>query len=66
MVVASLLSSTLVDHAEGFFFVYMSGLLFAGYRDGWTRRRPSDEALMERGVPATGEASGASAAKHVP
>jgi len=66
MVVASLLSSTLVDHAEGFFFVYMSGLLFAGYRDGWTRRRPGDEALMERGVPATGEASGASAAKHVP
>ena len=30
--VASVLSSTLVDHAEGFFFVYMSGLLFAGYR----------------------------------
>lgn len=29
--VASLLSSTLVDHAEGVFFVYMSGLLFAGY-----------------------------------
>ena len=31
MVVASILSSTLVDHAEGLFFVYMSGLLFAGY-----------------------------------
>ena len=30
--VTSLLSSTLLDHAEGFFFVYMSGLLFAGYR----------------------------------
>ena len=29
--VASVLSSTLVDHAEGLFFVYMSGLLFAGY-----------------------------------
>jgi O-antigen ligase len=28
--VASLLSSTLLDHAEGLFFVYMSGLLFAG------------------------------------
>jgi O-antigen ligase len=32
--VTSLLSSTLLDHAEGFFFVYMSGLLFAGYRAG--------------------------------
>jgi O-antigen ligase len=32
--VASALSSTLVDHAEGIFFVYMSGLLFAGYRAG--------------------------------
>jgi O-antigen ligase len=31
VVVASVLSSTLVDHAEGFFFAYMSGLLFAGY-----------------------------------
>ncbi len=31
MVVASILSSTLVDHAEGLFFVYMSALLFAGY-----------------------------------
>jgi O-antigen ligase len=30
--VTSLLSSTLLDHAEGLFFVYMSGLLFAGYR----------------------------------
>jgi O-antigen ligase len=30
--ITSLLSSTLLDHAEGFFFVYMSGLLFAGYR----------------------------------
>jgi len=29
--VASVLSSTLVDHAEGLFFAYMSGLLFAGY-----------------------------------
>jgi O-antigen ligase len=33
-VVTSLLASTLLDHAEGFFFVYMSGLLFAGYRRG--------------------------------
>ena len=32
--VASVLSSTLVDHAEGLFFVYMSGLLFAGYPAG--------------------------------
>jgi len=40
IVVASILTSTLVDHAEGFFFAYMSGLLFAGYggeamRGGW-------------------------------
>ncbi len=33
-VVTSLLSSTLLDHPEGLFFVYMSGLLFAGYRGG--------------------------------
>ena len=32
--VTSLLSSTLLDHAEGFFLAYMSGLLFAGYRAG--------------------------------
>jgi len=30
--IASLAASTLLDHAEGFFFAYMSGLLFAGYR----------------------------------
>jgi hypothetical protein len=30
--VTSVLASTLLDHAEGFFFAYMSGLLFAGYR----------------------------------
>ncbi len=30
--VTSLLSSSLLDHAEGVFFVYMSGLLFAGHR----------------------------------
>lgn len=30
----SLLASSLLDHAEGFFFVYMSGLLFAAYRAG--------------------------------
>ena len=28
--VASLVSSTLIDHAEGLFFVWMSGVLFAG------------------------------------
>ena len=38
MVVASILSSTLVDHAEGLFFVYMSALLFAGYRGAAARR----------------------------
>ena len=30
--ITSLVASTLLDHAEGFFFAYMSGLLFAGYR----------------------------------
>jgi O-antigen ligase len=30
--ITSLAASTLLDHAEGFFFAYMSGLLFAGYR----------------------------------
>jgi len=64
MVVASLLSSTLVDHAEGIFFVYMGGLLFAGYRGGRTCGRPDDPARIERGVPAKGE-SGASPANHV-
>ena len=42
--VTSLLSSMLLDHAEGFFFAYMSGLLFAGYRSGApdiTRQRSS-------------------------
>ncbi len=29
--VASALTSTLMDHSEGFLFAYMSGLLFAGY-----------------------------------
>ena len=38
--VASVLSSTLVDHAEGFFFAYMSGLLFAGYPFGRARSAP--------------------------
>jgi hypothetical protein len=55
--ITSLLSSTLLDHAEGFFFVYMSGLLFAGYRvrvpeapaqrtreSGGRRARASDDA----------------------
>jgi len=32
------LSSTLIDHAEGLFFVYMSALLFAGYRRSAPRR----------------------------
>jgi O-antigen ligase len=40
MVVASILSSTLVDHAEGIFFVYMSALLFAGYEGPRAGRRP--------------------------
>jgi len=39
IVVASILTSTLVDHAEGIFFVYMSGLLFAGYGGAGHRER---------------------------
>lgn len=38
--VASVLSSTLVDHAEGLFFAYMSGVLFAGYPFGRARTAP--------------------------
>ena len=38
--VASVLSSTLVDHTEGLFFAYMSGLLFAGYSAGAARAAP--------------------------
>jgi O-antigen ligase len=42
--VTSVLSSTLLDHAEGFFLAYMGGLLFAGYRAAtpevpWQRSR---------------------------
>jgi O-antigen ligase len=43
MVVSSILSSTLVDHAEGVFFVYMSSLLFAGYEGRGPRRIPAAE-----------------------
>jgi O-antigen ligase len=51
MVVASILSSTLVDHAEGLFFAYMSALLFAGYGGGWPRRSP--DPAHDRGSGAT-------------
>jgi O-antigen ligase len=37
--VASALSSTLMDHGEGFLFAYMSGLLFAGYPAGGAQSR---------------------------
>ena len=37
--VASALSSTLMDHGEGFLFAYMGGLLFAGYSGGGTQSR---------------------------
>jgi O-antigen ligase len=37
--VASALSSTLIDHSEGFLFAYMSGLLFAGYPAGGVQTR---------------------------
>ena len=47
MVVASILTSTLIDHAEGLFFAYMSGLLFAGYDGEWRRRAPG--AARDRG-----------------
>ena len=57
IVVASILSSTLVDHAEGLFFAYMSGLLFASYggaeKHGWRR------------VPAPAGDGAASAKRHV-
>ena len=42
IVVASILTSTLVDHAEGVFFVYMSGLLFAGYGSAGNREQPRE------------------------
>jgi len=62
IVVASALTSTLVDHAEGLFFAYMSGLLFAGYegagRRGW-RAAPAPGS----DIAAAGGGSGASTAK---
>jgi hypothetical protein len=64
VVVASLLSSTLVDHAEGFFFVYMSGLLFAGCRAADARARIRAPARGSKGAQ-TERQSGASAAKRV-
>jgi O-antigen ligase len=39
LAVASALSSTLMDHGEGFLFAYMSGLLFAGYPVGGAQSR---------------------------
>ena len=39
LAVASALSSTLMDHGEGFLFAYMSGLLFAAYPGGGTPSR---------------------------
>ncbi len=51
MVVASTLSSTLVDHAEGLFFVYMSALLFAGY-EGRLARGRSQALRGDPGAPA--------------
>jgi O-antigen ligase len=39
LAVASALSSTLMDHGEGFLFAYMSGLLFAGYPGSGTPSR---------------------------
>jgi O-antigen ligase len=64
IVVASLLSSTLVDHAEGFFFVYMSGLLFAGGGAVNERARTRAPARGGKGAQAESE-SGASAAERV-
>lgn len=46
LMVASALSSTLVDHTEGLFFAYISGLLFASYSNH-VRPRP------DRLLPAT-------------
>jgi hypothetical protein len=58
IVIASVLSSTLIDHGEGFFFVYMSGLLFAGCGDAAMRDGPAGDgtpaaATRESGAPAT-------------
>jgi O-antigen ligase len=64
MVVASLLSSTLLDHAEGLFFVYMGGLLFVGYCNVTTLRQPYDQAEVERGATTEG-GSGPATVKHV-
>ena len=52
IVVASALTSTLVDHAEGFFFAYMSGLLFAGYAGGGTHSRADRSAAQVSAAPA--------------
>jgi O-antigen ligase len=46
-VVASALSSTLMDHSEGFLFAYMSGLLFAGYPAGGAQSRANTGARSE-------------------
>jgi O-antigen ligase len=62
IVVASILTSTLIDHPEGLFFVYMSGLLFAGYGGSEKRERPYESAGDSKGAPANSE-SGAPAAK---
>jgi O-antigen ligase len=59
-VVASALSSTLVDHAEGLLFAYMSGLLFASYDDAGKRRWRAVAATG--GAGAAGSGSDASAA----
>jgi len=62
-VVASALSSTLVDHTEGLFFAYMSGLLFASYngagKHGWRA------AAAAGGAGAASGGSGASMAKRL-
>jgi len=61
IVVASALTSTLVDHAEGLFFAYMSGVLYAGYG---ARRREAASGHAERGAPTLGRTSGPSPAGH--
>jgi O-antigen ligase len=61
MVVASMLSSTLVDHAEGMFFAYMGGLLFAGFRSSHRGLRAREGERVERGAAVETGATAASA-----
>ena len=66
MVVASALSSTLIDHTEGVFFAYMSGLLFASYGDKSAWRRVDRGTRRRRGTPPIQYVTGESPAPKSP